>query len=343
MSRISLLPEGNAYKANLHCHSTLSDGRLTPAELKDAYKAQGYSVLCITDHELLIDHSDLNDPDFLMLTGYEISINDDPAKVGGDWSRLKVCHINLFSPRPDYTKYVCYHPDCYNDHMRESLRMEDVPEESYTRVYSPACISDIVRIAHEAGFLAAYNHPTWSLETAAEYTRYKGFDMMEIVNAGCYLDGLDETNNHAYDEMLRAGRRLAASATDDNHNAHAFDTGLTDSFGGWVWIKAPSLAYDAIWEALRYGDFYASTGGPEISVLEAEGDTVRIVCSGARQIQMSTAGRTAACRRPRPGAPLLTEETFQLTGSEGYIRFELTGPDGCRTFTRAYFLDEFMK
>ena len=25
------------YKANLHCHSTVSDGKLTPAELKDAY------------------------------------------------------------------------------------------------------------------------------------------------------------------------------------------------------------------------------------------------------------------------------------------------------------------
>ena len=38
------------YKANLHCHSTVSDGKLTPAELKDAYKNHGYSILCITDH-----------------------------------------------------------------------------------------------------------------------------------------------------------------------------------------------------------------------------------------------------------------------------------------------------
>lgn len=37
--------EKNAYKANLHCHSTCSDGILTPRELKDAYKSRGYSVL----------------------------------------------------------------------------------------------------------------------------------------------------------------------------------------------------------------------------------------------------------------------------------------------------------
>ena len=40
-----LLPEtGHFYKANLHAHSTLSDGRLTPEELKAAYKAHGYSA-----------------------------------------------------------------------------------------------------------------------------------------------------------------------------------------------------------------------------------------------------------------------------------------------------------
>ena len=39
------------YRANLHAHSTLSDGKLSPEELKRAYRAQGYSILAITDHE----------------------------------------------------------------------------------------------------------------------------------------------------------------------------------------------------------------------------------------------------------------------------------------------------
>ena len=29
---------GNFYKANLHCHTTLSDGRLTPEQIKENYK-----------------------------------------------------------------------------------------------------------------------------------------------------------------------------------------------------------------------------------------------------------------------------------------------------------------
>ena len=35
-----LLPEnGNFYKANLHCHTTVSDGNWTPEEVKKNYMA----------------------------------------------------------------------------------------------------------------------------------------------------------------------------------------------------------------------------------------------------------------------------------------------------------------
>ena len=33
--------EGKFYRANLHCHSTLSDGKRTPEELKEIYKSAG--------------------------------------------------------------------------------------------------------------------------------------------------------------------------------------------------------------------------------------------------------------------------------------------------------------
>ncbi len=45
-----LLPEsGKFYKANLHLHTTISDGRMTPEEVKQAYMEQGYSLLAYTD------------------------------------------------------------------------------------------------------------------------------------------------------------------------------------------------------------------------------------------------------------------------------------------------------
>ncbi len=55
-----LLPEnGSFYKANLHCHSTVSDAKLTPEEIKKAYMEHGYSIVAYTDHDVLVPHNDL--------------------------------------------------------------------------------------------------------------------------------------------------------------------------------------------------------------------------------------------------------------------------------------------
>ena len=44
--RTYLFPEEGAfYKANLHSHTTISDGRLSPREMRDLYRDHGYSIL----------------------------------------------------------------------------------------------------------------------------------------------------------------------------------------------------------------------------------------------------------------------------------------------------------
>lgn len=40
------------YKANLHAHTTQSDGHLTPTQVIDEYHKRGYSILALTDHNL---------------------------------------------------------------------------------------------------------------------------------------------------------------------------------------------------------------------------------------------------------------------------------------------------
>ena len=37
-------------KCNFHCHTTCSDGRLSPKDVMAAYRALDYDVLAITDH-----------------------------------------------------------------------------------------------------------------------------------------------------------------------------------------------------------------------------------------------------------------------------------------------------
>ena len=72
-----LLPENATYyKANMHSHSMVSDGNFTPEEMKDVYMAEGYSIVAYTDHDVIVDHSDLTDDKFIALTGTEYSITD---------------------------------------------------------------------------------------------------------------------------------------------------------------------------------------------------------------------------------------------------------------------------
>ena len=48
MGTFYLLPkEGTFYKANLHCHTVVSDGDLTPEQVKEAYMGQGYSIVAL--------------------------------------------------------------------------------------------------------------------------------------------------------------------------------------------------------------------------------------------------------------------------------------------------------
>ena len=98
--KIELLPEsGQFYKVNLHCHTTISDGKLSPEEIKEAYKKKGYSAVAFTDHEVLIGHEDLCDEDFVALHGYELAIKPDSKRHSGTF--MPVHHFNAIAKRED--------------------------------------------------------------------------------------------------------------------------------------------------------------------------------------------------------------------------------------------------
>ena len=83
----------------MHCHTTISDGHFTPEEIKKLYMEKGYSIVAYSDHELIRDHSDLSDENFLAITSSEFSIDDTvPSFVPPDitdtdeWRKVKVIH-----------------------------------------------------------------------------------------------------------------------------------------------------------------------------------------------------------------------------------------------------------
>lgn len=329
-----LLPnQGKFFKANLHCHSTISDGCLTPEELKELYKGMGYSVLAYTDHDILLSHQDLTDGEFLALNGLEFEMNE---RRDAEFLDRKSTHICLIALEPDNLKQVCYNREKsyfigngaeYKDQIQF---YEDEPD--YYRNHTCEDVSYVIKMGRERGFFVTYNHPTWSLDDYEDYVGYEHMHAMEIVNYGCLVGGYEEYNPRVYDDMLRAGKQIYCISADDNHNA------TNDSGGAWVMIKADKLEYRTITKALVDGNFYSSQG-PEIQELWIEDGYLHIKTSGVKQIMFCFGTRRNRTVLANEGETIC-EASVKLSKKQNYVRVTVVDHQGRNANTNAYFIQE---
>ena len=332
--RTYLLPkDGNFYKANLHCHSTVSDGDMSPEELKALYKAEGYHILAYTDHEILLPHTELNDGDFLALTGYEVQIYGDmdlPKRL------RRVSHLNFYPKDQGKRKMPFFN-------LADVMRLDKTPDISKAvydgdgndyKEYSAKGINSLIAKAKADGFIVSYNHPTWSKEDASVYTNLNGIFAMEIYNHNACNAGHDTYCPYVYEEMLRSGRRIGCIATDDTHHTE-------DLFGGATYIYADALTQESVTCALERGDFYASRG-PVIKELWYEDGMFHIECSAAKQIVVSNSHRRDAkisVKRSEKGD--ITSAQFPICELDHFVRFTVTDAGGNTANTRGYWREEF--
>lgn len=335
MKKYLLGKEGGFYKANLHCHTTISDGKKTPEQIKEMYKNAGYSVVAYTDHDVLIPHDELCDGGFIALNGVEVAVK--PILVSPTPIDSKTCHICMIAIKQDNItqplwneKYV--HVGRSRKYISEVKHSETEPPYEYK--YTGEGISEIMRGYREAGFFVTYNHPTWSQESYPEYINYFGMHAMEMFNGSCLMLGYDEYNSRVYDDMLKSGKRIFCVGTDDNHNAPK----NPDSFRAFTMINAKALTYDDITAALLRGDFYASEA-PEIHELYYKNGKIHIECTPVREITVNCLTRRSCHIRSENGEPI-TSADIGIPYDAGYFRVTVTDNAGCRATTNAYFLDE---
>ncbi len=329
MTVVLLDKNKNYYKANMHCHSTNSDGKRTPSEIKEAYKKEGYSVVAFTDHELLIDNSDLNDDDFLTITSCEIAIKEKEKMSTLKKLDMKVTHLNLYSLTPHNTETPCYNR--VYDHFKHDCPEEKIhiPKRNFKRKYSKRGINKIIKEANKKGFLVSYNHPRWSLEDARSYLSYKGLWGVEIFNTSSLRIGFLDYNINAFDEFLKDGQKIFSLAGDDNHKCE-------DSFGGYTVINSESLDYKNIMEALKTGQYYVSTGA-EIKGFYVDGLKAHLNVPEAKKIIMSTGIRRAEVRDITKDENK-TDIAFDISKEDKYIRFDIVDEKGKTAHTQAYFV-----
>jgi len=171
--------EGTWYKANLHTHTTLSDGVLTPQERRDAYRAQGYQVLALTDHNKQESHEHLNTDDMILIPGVELHPDNEVGRPG-------------------------YHV--------VALGMEDRLDPS-----ASSCQQLIDRISHAKG-MAVLAHPYWCGLNIQDLAHLNGYLGIEVFNTTCFRGigkGLSSTH---WDDLLDLGHTPYGLAVDDAHH-----------------------------------------------------------------------------------------------------------------------------
>ena len=342
-----LLPENvNWYRANMHCHTTCSDGALTPEEVKEAYKNMGYSIVAYTDHEILLDHSDLNDENFLALTSSEYSVNEAVPSFSSieantpDWQRKKVYHMNIFSSDPHNTFQPATSEEQFG-HLKE--RYAGVFKgDGHIRVYSVEGANEIIRKCNEAGFLVQLNHPNWSLNEKEDYVNLKGLWGLEILNYATECISGAEYCPYIYDEMARAGMyNLFCTMGDDNHNRGG---SLGHSFGGSTMIGAKELEYGQVFDALKNGEFYCTSGKenpPLIKSLYIEDNVIKLDCSPATNVYL-----TGYCRSFRfidHEGEEFTHAEFRLLKGDEMFRITVRDKYGNNAHTHFYKVSDYFE
>lgn len=340
-----LLPEkGNYYKANLHMHTNISDGRYTPEEVKRQYMERGYSVVAYTDHELLVPHPELCDENFVAITSFEIHQSRQQPPL--PFNCRPCYHLNLYAKDPMkdvsevWTNKSFWNEgwDAYVSENQKKMGVGSVP-----RVYEG--FNEIIKKANEEGFLVCYNHPCWSQQNYLDYSILEGLWATEIYNHSSFVEGYDDNDQH-FDDLLKMGKKIFPVAADDAH-------GDVDEFGGWIMIKSERLGYSEIMDSLEKGDFYASTG-PEIKELYVEDEKLHITTSEAREIFVRTDRRTCLVKMAKDGE-LFTSAEFDLKAfikqtydvpelaDNAFMRVIVYDKAGKKAYTPAYYVKDFTK
>lgn len=189
MSRIEnpFQAEGVWLKANLHTHTTNSDGDTDPPDRVAQYAEAGYDVLALTDHRVVTAVEPLQRDDITLIRGLEA------------------------------------HPVC-PDGPTYHLVCLDVPADFEYDEGLPA--NQLVQSVRAAGGEVVVAHPYWCGHSLQHILTLENVLGLEVYNSTCGKIGKADSSMF-WDYMLAAGRMLPGFAVDDVHRGRDIFMGWT--------------------------------------------------------------------------------------------------------------------
>ena len=280
------------YKANLHTHTTVSDGKATPEEAIRLYKEAGYSVLALTDHWRVTPGTE--EKDFLLISSSELDTN--------------------------YTETAPVN-ECY--HIVGIGIPADADLSGYTKKEHPQVIIDKILSLGGCPILA---HPQWSLDLPQRIASLKGLCAAEVYNtvSGFPWNPDRADSSDVLDQAALLGAYLPQVASDDAH----FYNG--DQCRSYTMIQPKEFTVEGIKDALRNGAFYASRG-PRVDQVEVTENQIIVTCSecvGAVFYSNSPWVSNRSKNTPEG----CTKFVYDISKSDRFVRVEVIDKDGNRAY-----------
>lgn len=298
-------------KGALHCHTTRSDGKLTPEEALRRYSSLGYDFAALTDHRIYNYKNYAPETGITVIPGMEFDGTFEGVMKA--WGPFRCFHI------------VTVGPDDETNGFKQ--------DESFPAADDANGQEDFQRYLdwlHEKGNLTVYCHPEWSGTSARYFDKLEGNFAMEVWNTTSkYMFDMD-SNASYWDELLGMDKKLYGVAADDCHIAEYYGK-------GWVMVNAENNV-KAILNALKNGDFYASCG-PRILDFYVEDGIAHIKTEPCARIQFIADMFPNPVIEPENGGEM-TEASLDLNGEYKYIRACVTDKEGNRAWTNPIFLDK---
>lgn len=183
----------------------------------------------------------------------------------------------------------------------------------------------------DQGGLLVLAHPHWTGNTLAEAERHR-FDGVEAYNHVCrWLNG--KSDGFVYwDRMLEERPNTLGLAVDDAH-VRPEHPGWD---GGWIVVNVQERTREAIFEAIRAGNFF-STCGPEFRDIRLDGGAVRVRTSRVAFIRL-VGPRYLGARIGSFQGDTYTEAEFRIPDDWGAVRLEIEDRAGRRAWTNPLFV-----
>jgi len=281
------------YKGNTHTHTLWSDGNDFPEMVIDWYKSQGYDFLALSDHNVLQAKEvwmDVNAVEKRRKALGKTTMEKYRARFGDEWvitrekegsTEVRLRQMSEYGPKLNEPGQFLLVPAEeisaeYNKapiHMNAvNLREEIKPVKDRTNIQE-TMRANLKLVNEQAARLGVpmfthINHPNfrWAL-TAEDLAAVLEENFWEIYNGHPMIEWEGDATRPGHEKLwdiantLRIAKYSAPPlfgvGSDDSHHYH----GEESSPGrGWVMVRAAKLEPDALINAMKAGDFYASSG-----------------------------------------------------------------------------------